>query len=194
MSVIPAHGKIVVYDTEFTSWEGFMEKGFKDIDRYPEIIQLGAITIDVDNDMLELDAFKTLIRPKVNPKLSNYIKNLTHISQNDVDEHGISFGDALNAFLNFVPNDAVAMVCYGRDGQILEINCKLHGLEMPSVLPPEINFKALLLSEALLEKPAFSSLLPGIFGIPYSGAAHNALDDARAIAVVLRELRRQNKI
>lgn len=192
MSVIPAQGKIVVYDTEFTSWEGFLEKGFKDVGRYPEVIQLGAVILDADCGLVEQGAFTTLVRPKVNPELSDYIQKLTQISQTDVNQHGISFPDALDAFLSFIPDDTVALVCYGRDGHILNINCNLNEIPTASTLPPEIDFNGLLLSHGLIKKSASSSKLPELFGLPPSGHAHNALNDARAIASVLRELRRQS--
>lgn len=194
MSAIPARGKIVVYDTEFTSWEGFLEKDFKDIDRYPEIIQFGAVVLDADNDLAELGSFTTLVRPKINPVLSEYIQNLTHISQGDIDVYGVPFDEALKTFMSFVPDDTEVLVCYGRDGHILEINCQLNEVEVPANLPVEINFNEFLLSEGLLKEAASSSALPALFGQMFSGDAHNALDDARAIACVLRELRRQNKL
>ena len=194
MSAIPAHGKIVIYDTEFTSWEGFLEKGFKDAGRYPEIIQFGAIVLDADDDLVEVGSFTTLVRPKINPVLSDYIQELTRITQNDIDIHGVPFSAALVAFTDFMPEDAEALICYGRDGEILEINCQLNGTQLPPNLPNEIDFNKFLLSKGLLEKPATSSTLPTHFGLTFSGYAHNALDDARAVACVLRELRQQNKL
>lgn len=194
MSSIPGHGRIVVYDTEFTSWPGFMEKGLKEEGRYPEIIQIGAVVIDLDDNQVEVDAFSTLVVPAINPELSTYIQKLTNISQAELDRGGVPFGDALEQFLSFVPNDACALVCHGRDGEVIELNCDLNGLAHPEGLPIEIDFNELLLSKGLLDKPAASSTLPDIFGLEASGEPHNALDDARALAIVLRELRNLGEI
>lgn len=194
MSSIPDHGQVVVYDTEFTSWSGFMEKGFRDEGRYPEIIQIGAVIIDMDNGQAEIDAFSTLVLPSINPELSNYIQNLTNITQDDLDKGGIPFSDALTAFLSFIPEETAALVCHGRDGEILALNCELNGIPLPTTLPDEVDFNELLLSKSLVEKPASSSTLPDLFGLESNGEPHNALDDARSLASVLRELRSRGEV
>lgn len=194
MTSIPDHGKIVVYDTEFTSWEGFIEKRFKEAGRYPEIIQIGAVVLDIEDDFNELDTFTTLVRPRVNPILSQYIMDLTQITQDEIDHHGVTFAEALDAFVRFVPSDASSLVCYGRDGAVLEINKSLNDIHRHTDLPAEIDFNQLLLCEGIIPAPASSSQLPRLLGLEFTGAAHNALNDARAIACVMRALRRQNRI
>lgn len=194
MSGIPNHGKIVVYDTEYTSWEGFLEKGFKEAGKYPEIIQIGAVILDAGDDFCELGSFTTLVMPRVNPTLSQYIIDLTQITQDDIDRHGVTFSEALEAFVQFVPCDARSLVCYGRDGAVLEINKSLNDILEHIDLPPEIDFNRLLLSEGIIQRATVSSQLPKLLGLDFSGAAHNALDDARALACVMRELRRQDRI
>lgn len=190
MSVVPDFGKIVVYDTEFTSWAGFMEKGLKEEGRYPEIIQIGAVALDAHNGLVEIASFSTLIRPTINPDLSDYIQNLTNISQADVDADGVPFSDALARFLSFVPEDATAMVCHGEDGKILQMNCDLNNISHPEHLPDEIDLNRFLRTNSLIDQAATSSTLPTAFGLESEGEAHNALDDARALASVLRELRK----
>jgi inhibitor of KinA sporulation pathway (predicted exonuclease) len=194
MSGIPHHGKIVVYDTEFTSWEGFLEKRFKEAGKYPEIIQIGAVLLDVEDDFCELSAFTTLVKPRVNPNLSQYIIDLTQITQDDIDQHGVTFAEALEAFVQFIPCDANSLVCYGCDGAVLDINKSLNDIFEHTDLPPEIDFNRLLISQGIIQYATFSSQLPKLLGLEFSGAAHNALDDARALACVIRELRRQNRI
>lgn len=194
MTIIPLHGKIVVYDTEFTSWKGFLEKGFKEEGRYCEIIQMGAVIVDAGDDFCELGTFTTFVRPKINPILSQYIIDLTQITQKDVDQHGIAFAEAFEAFVDFIPNDATSLVCYGRDGDVLDINKSLNGIVENINLPPEIDFNRLLLSEGIISSPKSSSELPKLLGIDFTGFAHNAIDDARALACAIRELRRQNRI
>jgi inhibitor of KinA sporulation pathway (predicted exonuclease) len=194
MVAIPTTGKIVVYDTEYTSWEGFLEKGFKEAGRYPEIIQIGAVILDAGDDFCELGSFTTLVKPRVNPTLSQYIIDLTQIAQDDVDQHGVSFSEALEAFVQFVPREARSLVSFGRDGAVLDINKSLNGIIEHFNLPPEINFKQFLLSEGIISGQTMSSQLPTLLGLDFSGAAHNALDDARGLACVMRELRRQDRI
>ena len=194
MSGIPNHGKVVVYDTEFTSWEGFLEKRFKEPGRYPEIIQIGAVILDAEDEFRELGTFTTLVKPSVNPILSQYIIDLTQITQDDIDQHGVTFAEALDAFVQFVPRDAGSLVCYGRDGAVLDINKSLNDILEHTDLPVEIDFNKLLLSKGIISAPTSSSQLPALLGLDFSGSPHNALDDARAIACAMRELRKQKRI
>lgn len=68
MTFLAETGKLVVYDTEFTSWPGFRAQGYKAPGRYPEIIQIGAVKLDAAS-LEECDAFEIFVQPRVNPVL-----------------------------------------------------------------------------------------------------------------------------
>ena len=56
--------KIVVFDTEFTAWEGSLERDWRGEDEYREIVQIGAVIVETDN-FDELDSFSVFVKPKV---------------------------------------------------------------------------------------------------------------------------------
>ena len=48
--------KIIIFDTEFTAWEGSLARNWNGPGEYREIIQIGAILVDTQN-LQELDFF-----------------------------------------------------------------------------------------------------------------------------------------
>lgn len=194
MSFLPEAGMIVLYDTEFTSWAGFRERGFKAPGRYPEIIQIGAVLLNTEDDLAEVDAFEILVIPTMNRELSDYIIDLTGITQATLERSGVAFEDALSAFTSFVDGRASGLYSYGNDGVFLATNCELNGLPPPDDLPPECNVRRELAMRGIVDKRIDSSELPRIFGLEDEHPDHDALGDARSLATVLRHLRAQELI
>lgn len=193
MDLFPVDGSIVLYDTEFTSWPGFLEPGFKAPGRYPEVIQIGAVRIDAAGDFAERDALDILMLPRVNVKLSDYIIDLTGITQARLEKAGIQFAYALDIFLNFV-GDSTPLFSFGMDGVIMRENCRLQDLPEPPLFDTEINLKAMLADAGLVEMIAKSSGLPALFGLEPEHRGHDALADARAVVRVLRYLRSEGRL
>ena len=193
MGLFPVDGNIVLYDTEFTSWPGFLEQGFRAPGRYPEVIQIGAVRIDAADDFAESDAVDVLVLPRVNAKLSDYIIDLTGITQARLEKAGIQFADALDIFLNFV-GDSAPLFSFGMDGVIMRENCRLHDLPEPPLFDTEINLKAVLADAGLVEMSATSSGLPALFGLEPEHRGHDALVDVRAVVRVLRHLKKEGRL
>ena len=120
--------EFVLFDLEYTAWPGSQERKWSGENEYREVIQIGAICV---RDLKEIDAFCAFVKPVKNPKLSEYIQELTGISQGDIDTKGLSFQSALAEFLSFVGE--IPTYCFGRDTEVLEENGKLLGVEV--VLP-----------------------------------------------------------
>tara|TARA_R110000868_G_scaffold91742_1_gene254201 strand:- start:12160 stop:12750 length:591 start_codon:yes stop_codon:yes gene_type:complete len=196
MSLIPTRGKFVLYDTEFTSWEGFLEQKFQAPGRYREIIQIGAVKLDagVGSDLNEVESFCCLVRPKINSDLSDYIQDLTGISQKNLDQNAVTFAQALDSFVAFIGDDTDMLLSFGRDGEVIVENCDINGVDHPAVLPPEENLRQYMLKIGLLEDYVFSADLPTVFGIDVDFTSHDALGDARAVASVVRHLRGAGKL
>lgn len=121
----------VIFDTEYTSWKGCQENGWHG-NQKKEIVQIAAIKV---SDKLEvLDSFDVLCKPSINPVLSDYFVNLTHITNEQVTKHGKSFEEAYGNFENFIASD----ICYSHgwgaeyfsksDGTIIDENLKLYDL------------------------------------------------------------------
>lgn len=183
-------GLVVVIDTEWTSWPGFRDSGWDQPGRWREIIQIGAVVLDADDGLVEIDAFSRLVTPVRNPKLSDYIVDLTGITQAALVADGVPFAVALAAFVDFIPDDVRALVCFGSDAVVLGENCALAGIAPPAALStPEVNVNQGLQDLGIAEPGWESSDLPARLGLASTEPAHDALGDARSIAAALRHLR-----
>ena len=190
-----AHGTVVVFDLEWTTWEDFWKHDWDLPGKYPEIVQIGAVKLNAADGLDEIADFQTLVRPAHNPALSDYFIDLTGITQARVDGEGIPFPQALAAFTDFIGNDPTDTASWGDDAEMIERNCALSGTPVPAVFARNINLKPPVL-EIIGEKGkfAFSSDLPAVLGLPSEGAAHDALGDARSIAAALRHLRKEGRL
>lgn len=122
---------IVIFDTEYTSWEGCQKLGWRG-NQKKEVVQISAVKINSQLDII--DSFCIYIRPKINPILSDYFENLTGITNNLIKEEGVDFETAYNKFTLFVGE----CVCWSHgwgsplesksDGEIIDDNLKLLNL------------------------------------------------------------------
>lgn len=187
-------GTVILYDTEWTSWPGFMESRWQQPGRYPEIIQIGAVKLDVAQGFEEIDAFQCFIMPKINPTLSDYIIDLTGITQDKIDNEGVSFAEALKSYLAFIGDGDSRLMCYGRDGDTIRRNCDLNDMDTPDIFHTEIDLRKALVDLELVQQSHMSSDLPALFDLPNDERAHDALGDSRGLAKTLRHLRDAGRI
>lgn len=141
----------VIFDLEWTAWPDSMRTGWADPARPPEIIQIGAVRVAMDDGCAECDSFSAFVRPKINPKLSDYIMDLTNIRQTDIDSAGVDFPSALAAFTAFIGSGGDDVGCYGGDGQYIAHNCALNALTVPPVLAAPIDVRAGFVERGLVE-------------------------------------------
>ena len=182
--------KAVVFDLEFTSWPGSNERNWSLPNEDREIIQIGAVKIETTGDMREVDSFQILVRPLKNPILSNYIVNLTEITQEKVEKEGILFPLALSRFINFIGEHPIDILSNGGDEEVIEENCQIHNIPFLSIFKKSTDLK-IYFSEVLgiSRKNCTSGMLPELFGLNNHEKQHDALGDARSISQALRYLR-----
>ena len=184
---------VVIYDLEWTSWPGFRESNWTLPGKRREILQIGAVRLDVAGGFAELGAVDTLVRPRLNPCLSDFIVDLTGLTQARVDRDGVPFADALAGFTAFVADAALAS--WGPDGDVIAENCDLWGLSQPSCFTGGLDIRAPVSTHFGFDGPPVSSSdLPNRLGLAVDGHAHDALFDARCIAAALALLRAQGTI
>ena len=94
----------VVFDLEFTAWEGSMITRWTRARELTEVVQIGAVKLDAES-LKEVGEFEMLVQPRVNPVLSDYLVQLTGISNAMLKERAVDFITAYRAFLDF------AVVC-----------------------------------------------------------------------------------
>ena len=182
--------KAVVFDLEFTSWPGSNERNWSLPNEDREIIQIGAVKIETTGDMREVDSFQILVRPLKNPILSDYIVNLTKITQEKVEKEGILFPLALSRFINFIGEHPIDILSNGGDEEVIEENCQIHNIPFLSIFKKSTDLK-IYFSEVLgiSRKNCTSGMLPELFGLNNHEKQHDAFGDARSISQALRYLR-----
>jgi hypothetical protein len=111
--------EIIIFDTEYTTWEGAQERKWLGANEYKEIIQIGALKVLWPEAQVIEDLCLT-VKPKKNPILSRYCIDLTGISQEVLNTHGIEFQRALKIFCDFCGNRPV--ISYGNDAGIIAEN------------------------------------------------------------------------
>ena len=183
----PSEGDIVVADLEYTAWEGSLEAGWTRPGEHREVVQIGAVRLDAGDGFAETAAFEVLIRPTVNPRLSEYFTALTGIDDAALTARGIALAPALAEFARFAGDTTI--LTNGPDVDVIAESCRL--ADTGNILPParwqDISVE---LGAFFGDTKVSSYRIPGLLGLaPERGRSHDALDDARAIAAGLRHLR-----
>ena len=138
--------QFVLLDTEYTSWEGSQENNWSRPGECRELVQVGGYIINKTENNFSIDSSINLyIKPQINPILSQYFINLTGITQGQVNNVGISFGEAISILYNFSKDKSgnlIPIYSYGNDYNIIKENLKLNNYNLNSKFYDwSINFK-----------------------------------------------------
>jgi ERI1 exoribonuclease 2 len=181
----------VLLDTEYTADEDSRTRGW--VGEHKEVIQIGVIDVQ-GSDVRPLQEYVTHVKPVLNPILSEFIKELTGITQGDV-EHGLSLAAALREINTRFPTGPV--YSWGDDGDVILKNCELLNISCPIASERFINLRDTLTpifhSIGVDPKKYSSGRLVEAFGIP-GKRAHDALNDMQNFRLVLQELRKRDLI
>lgn len=169
----------VVYDLEYTTWEGARDRGWTGPGEHREVVQVGAVRLDGGAGL------SLLVRPRLNPVLSDYFIRLTGVTQERVEAQGMGFEAALARLEAFAAG--AVLVSNGADEAVLRENCRLTGLAFPFEGRCR-DVSALLARQAGAAVHVFSCDMIATFGLEGRETAHDALGDARQVALVLRHL------
>ena len=186
---LPESGPVIVFDTEYTAWEGSMARGWSEPWEHREIVQIGAVKLDAAT-MQEEAALDLIVRPVLNPILSDYFIELTGVTNDRLSREGTTLAEAVDRLTEFMGPDAPAL-SNGNDWGMIEQNCTL--LDMACGLPKDrcIDIRTPLQKAFAVGRPVDSYLLAGMVGTTVEGRAHDAVFDARSIAAALAHLRAQ---
>lgn len=131
---------IVIFDTEYTSWEGCLKNGWH-LPQRQEIVQIGALKIDLET-LEVVEEFCRFVIPTFNPLLSDYFINLTGITNEKLQQDGASFAEVYRDFEKFCSGSTCYSYAYPphkskeADGEVLRLN-----LEWNELPPPLLTFK-----------------------------------------------------
>lgn len=173
--------RIVAVDVEATCWK----KGV--FSRKKETIEIGAVQLLLDRDETKWPEFQTFVRPLRLPRLSSFCRELTGITQEDVDA-APAFPEALRLFLEWSPPlERIVLATWSRyDLWQLDLDLEAHGL--PKLALPFLDVKKLagrIVGTRSFDETA-RELAPEDAGMP----RHRALSDARRTARILSRLLR----
>jgi hypothetical protein len=152
---------------------------------FKELVQIGAVRIDIET-LTPLADYDVLVKPRINPVLSDYFVDLTGITNEAVSERGVDFLDAYNGFLDFC--DGAPLSAFGRDDLILVDSARLYGINDLRPLPPYVNAVWTLLAGGVDPRGYHACDVGRLCGVPFEGHEHDALADARSVALGLQAL------
>ena len=176
----------VLFDTEFTAWEGSWQRGWDRPGEYKEIVQIGALIAD-SATLQEQASFLALVKPVKNPILSEYFITLTGISQESVDREGRSLEEVLTQFRGWMGERHA--YSFGGDESVINENCELIGLTSPLVRERFHDVRDVFKEAGTDVSMLTSGTVTRAFGKEPERRAHDALADARTILDGLRELK-----
>lgn len=114
----------IIMDLEWNN--SYMKSAEKFIN---EIIEIGAVKLD--SNLHTVDTFSSLVRPVVSRKLHSRIKNLTHITNEEV-RNGEPFLTVIADFAEWVGEDSLIMTWGDTDIRTLQTNFK-HFLDTKNI-------------------------------------------------------------
>jgi len=172
----------VVFDLEFTAWPGSMASRWSRDGEHTEVVQIGAVKLDAVTLKIT-DEFECLARPRINPKLSQYLIDLTGITNEMLDLRAVDFITAYRAFLDFVGPSPIW--AFGRDDLIFADNLKLYAWDgMP--VPPYSNAIPWFAANGIDLRGKHACDVAEASGAVFEGRKHDALSDARGVVTGIR--------
>ncbi len=169
--------KYIVVDLEATCWK--TRQG----NYTNEIIEIGAVMIDESGKILS--EFCQFIKPLKHPILSDFCKELTSITQSQVD-NAQHFPEVVKAFQEWIgvgEHDYVLCSWGFYDAKQFKQDCRLWNLDTAWV-KPHISVKHQYTMVKDLSKHQGMTRALKLEGIPLEGTHHRGIDDARNIAKI----------
>lgn len=177
---------IIIYDTEATCWskkDGTSSWWSEDWQE-PEIIQISAIKIETKN-FTEIGApFNVFIKPTINPLLSDYCTGLTSITDERLNNEGLSFLEGCKLFNAYCGTHEHHS--YGGDHTVMNYNLRdLYNLSAKMAAFTGHDIRQLFLKIDPACKDVNSGGLSKHFKLAFQANQHYALDDCRSIGASL---------
>ncbi|MDO8601250.1 MAG: 3'-5' exonuclease [bacterium] len=181
--------KVVLFDIECTTWEGAAARDWSGPGEHRELVQLGAAIVETKS-FTEISTFSFLVKPRINPVLSDYFINLTGITQEQI-EGALNFSVVLEIFRYWCKG--YQMYTFDKvgssrlfDRDVLVENCDLYGIEFPFDLERFHNINEIFHRHGYAVKQ--SGAAPEAFGVKPPARSHDALNDVRGLILGLKLL------
>ncbi len=170
----------IVYDLEATCWAG------RPPGMIQEVIEIGAYKIDEYGQAI--DKFSRFVKPQAHPVLSLFCKQLTGISQVDINKSR-EFPAVIEDFLDWVDIDSDYVLCsWGDfDRKIFVQNCEMHRIDSDWA-NRHINLKKQYYRLRHFSKPVGLQKALRKEGFEFDGEPHRGIDDAFNTAKIFMRL------
>ena len=156
-----------------------------------EIIEIGAVKLNEKAE--KIDEYSVLIRPQVYPFLLRRTKEITHITDEDLDREGIYFDEVCPEFLTWCGKDYIFCIWGTSDLVQLQRNMAYYHLKLPWKYPLKYldvqKLYALQMEEGKVRRTLEHVI--DLYGIPKDRPFHRAVDDAAYTAMVFQRLDRE---
>jgi len=170
--------KIIVVDIEATCWDKMPPPD----GQINEIIEIGLCIYNVDED--EISGKRSIFVKPVASKVSPFCTELTTITQDDVDEHGIDYADACQLLVDeYNARKYVWASWGGYDHKMFRKQCKRMGVSYPFG-DKHMNIKSVFADYAGKRMGMARALRHT--GLELEGTHHRGDDDAWNIAHLLQ--------
>jgi len=174
----------VVYDLEFTAWEGSMARHWLAPGEFKEVIQIGAVKVDAAFSPQE--TLNLLVRPRLNRVLSPFIETLTGVTNAVLQSGGLDFAEAFARFAAFA--GPLPIVAFGRDDLVLADNIRLYGLKDLPPMPAWLDIRPWLIENGIDVRGLHACDVGPAAGVPFQGQTHDGLCDALSVAAGIKAL------
>lgn len=175
----------VLYDLEATCWEKYSSQKM-------ETIEIGAYLLDT-RYFTVVDKFHSFVKPILNPVLSDYCKELTKITQENIDT-AENFPTVYSKFVSWASQvgvrseQPIALLaswgCYDY-GQLIK-DCMLHKIKF-QFKHEHINVKGMFSDFTGSGMVGLNEAL-ALRQMNFEGQPHNAIDDVRNTYRILKEI------
>ncbi|GAB5388073.1 MAG: hypothetical protein Alpg2KO_10410 [Alphaproteobacteria bacterium] len=175
-------------DTEYTTWPGAMENDWSEDWQHRELVQIAALKVDAAT-LKVVEEFECLVKPVKNPQLSDLFIRLTAVTQEELDQRGLSVAKAFAACRDFMGYDGSGaqppIIAYGNDNLIFEETAGLNDLTPPF---PDAFHDCRDLVRLTGTDPALysSGTVFRAAGLSLGGHVHNALHDCNSMVAALQ--------
>ncbi|UZW12884.1 exonuclease domain-containing protein [Clostridium pasteurianum] len=164
---------IIFFDIEMNCNDG------KKVKTMWEAVSIGAVKVSANGEIH--DTFYSLIKPSKQSILSDRCKEITGLSQNDIDG-AVGLKGAMSNFSGWVGDKPTIFVSWGKeDIKVLKKDDKYNGFRLPIISRMRkkyIDFQKEFCHYYLNSKDMTSLIRAlAMFNLNFEGAQHNALDD-----------------
>jgi len=170
----------IIVDLEATCWKGCQVEEM-------EIIEIGAVCLDGET-FQPISGFEQFVRPAINPVLTEFCQNLTHIKQGKIDS-APPFAEVFESFIGWIDPGSFRLCSWGNfDYEIFNYELKRKAMEWPSGFSGHLNLKNLYAQAYSTNVSIGLREAMRKLNMPFEGRLHRGIDDARNIVRVAQTM------